>query len=443
MKKSLVASVFVLAAMAAAQQTTSPSQPGASQPPAAAPAAQAQAPVIKDPAEYNAYMAAMQQTDNNAKISGLEAFLTQYPNSVVKQDALELLMAAYQQAGNEAKTIDTAQRVLLASPNNVRALALLAYTMRSKAQGNDPNAAQDLAQAKQYGDQGLQALSTFQKPQGMSDADFEKLKGQMSIIFNSAVGTAAFQQKDYPTAIKSLRAAADASPNDFSLVYPLALAYLQSTPPDYINGVWYATRASIVAPAPQYKEQIQKYAESQYDKFHGSDEGWSDVLTQAQANPTPPAGFAIKPAPTPAEQAHTLVTGKTPDDIKAMSFADWELVLSAGQQADADLVWNVIKGLPLQMEGIVIKASPEELQIAESSDDIDQKRADIVLTMTGPIPPRLMPKEGATLDFSGVPESYTASPFVITMDKGTLLTKAAPKTTPRRTPTHRHTTTKQ
>jgi hypothetical protein len=80
----------------------------------------------------------------------------------------------------------------------------------------------------------------------------------------------------------------------------------------------------------------------------------------------------------------------------------------------------------LQMEGVVIKAAADELDIAASQDDIDQKRADIVLTPAGTIPARLMPKEGATLDFEGTPVSYTPSPFVMTMDKGALLTKAAP-----------------
>jgi len=75
-----------------------------------------------------------------------------------------------------------------------------------------------------------------------------------------------------------------------------------------------------------------------------------------------------------------------------MSFAEWELVLSAGQPADTDKVWSVIKGVPLQMEGTVIKATPTELQIAASQDDIDQKRADVIVTMGGTIPARLMPQ---------------------------------------------------
>lgn len=429
MKTSLLAIVLAFTVAGICQTASPQGQAGA---------AQSQGPVIKDPAEYNAYMAAFQQSDPAAKISGLEAFLTQYPNSVVKADALEQLMGAYQQSGNQAKTTETAQRLLTASPNNVRALALLAYTLRTKAQGGgDPNAAQDLAQAKQYGQSGLQALQTFTKPDGMADADFQKLKSQMSVIFNSAVGIAAYQEKDYAAAATTLRAAVEVAPTDFSLVYPLALAYLQQTPPNTLDGIWFASRASVVAPTPQYQQQIEKYARSQYVKFHGGDDGWAEILAQAKANPNPPAGFAIKPAPTPAEQAEGLVKDKTPEQIKQLSFAEWELVLSAGKPEVAEKVWSVIKGLSLQMEGTVIKVSSTELQIAASQDDIEQKRADIVLTMNTTIPAKLMPKEGGILDFEGVPASYTANPFVMTMEKGTLLTKPAPATPAKKPPVHR------
>jgi hypothetical protein len=325
--------------------------------------------------------------------------------------------------------MDAANRLLQVDAKNVKALALLAYTERTQAQGGAPNAAQLLTQASQHGQQGLQALSSFTKPEGMSDADFEKQKTQLSGIFNAAIGISALQNKDYATAAKSLRAAVDVSPTDFSLVYPLALAYLQATPPDSINGIWYASRASVVAPNPQIQQQIERYAKSQYAKYHGGEDGWTDVLSQAKANPTMPSGFAIKPAPTPAEQAAALVNGKTPDDIKKLSFAEWELVLSAGDQAAQDQVWNVIKSVPLQMEGTVMKVSPTELEIAASSDDIEQKRADIVLTMVKAIPATLMPKVGQTLDFEGTPVSYTPSPFVMKMENGTLLKAAAPAPT--------------
>ena len=437
MRKSLMAIVVALAAIAVGQDASTPAQqPNAATPqqaqpasPAApAPAAPQQKKEIKNPAEYNAYVGAVQQTDPNSKVSGLEAFLTQYPNSVMKEDALELLMGAYQQTGNAAKMMDAAQRLLQANPNNVRALALLAYTERTQAQAGQ-NAQQNLAMAKQHGEAGMQALQNFVKPEGMSDADFTKLKGQMAGIFNAAVGISDLQDKDYKDAQQDLRVAAESNPADFSLVYPLALAYLQATPPDSVNGIWFATRASIVAPTPQYQQQIQAYAKSQYTKYHGSDQGWDDVLNAAKAQPQPPQGFTITQyvPPTPAQQAADIVKSKTPKD---MSFGEWELVLSAGTPEDADKVWTAIKGTSLIMEGQVITAAPDALQIAASQDDIDAKRADITLQMTATIPAKLMPKEGSTLDFEGTPVSYQASPFVMTMDKGTLVTKAPPKKPP-------------
>ena len=100
MKKIVLAMLLVAAVTAVAQtssapaQTQTPAQPGAAAPQQnpSQPAAPQQKKEIKDPAEYNAYVGAVGQTDPNAKVSGLEAFLTQYPNSVMKEDALELLM---------------------------------------------------------------------------------------------------------------------------------------------------------------------------------------------------------------------------------------------------------------------------------------------------------------------------------------------------------------
>src|SRR5262245_22557627 len=84
MKKILVTVVLGVAAAATAQAATQPArttQPAQTTAPAQAqqPATQSSAPVIKDPAEYNAYVGAIQQKDPAAQISGLEAFLTQYP----------------------------------------------------------------------------------------------------------------------------------------------------------------------------------------------------------------------------------------------------------------------------------------------------------------------------------------------------------------------------
>jgi len=218
-----------------------------------------------------------------------------------------------------------------------------------------------------------------------------------------------------------LKPAADANPADLSIIYPLALSYLGQTPPDYQNGIWFAARAAAIAP-PAAQPGLEKYARSQYVKFHAGDDGWTDVLAAAKANgPQVP----IKPAPTPAEQAHAMAIATPPDK---MDFAQWEFILSNGNQADQDLVWNAIKGKAVQLGGTVIKATATEFDIAGSLDDIDAKKADITLTFESAIPANRIPKEGTSMDFQGEPSAYTPNPFMMTMEKGLL---AKPKTTPK------------
>jgi hypothetical protein len=454
MKTTVLAFVLVTALAAGAQDTT-PQQtqpaapPSGGQQPAGQQTAGQQpsgaAPEIKDPAEYNAYLGAYQQKDPNAKISALEAFLTQYPNSVMKTTALELLMATYQQAGNQPKVVETAKRVLQADACNLRALALLTFLSRQAvAAGQNPQ--QNLSDLAQYSGKGLECVQSGQKPAGISDADYDKLKKQVSPIFNGGAGFAALQNKDYQHAQTNLKAAVDAEPNDLQNVYPLAMAYLTANPPDTLNGLFYIARAAALASPGPAQNQIQSYGEKVYKNYHGSDEGWTDyALLTAKTATTPPADWGDKITkyvpPTPAQQAHDLVKDKTPDQIKQLSFGEWELVLSAGTPEDQDKVWNVIKNVPLQMEGNVIEvASPTELHIAASQDDIEQKRSDITLTMSGPIPKLRMPKPDDVFDFEGTPASYTATPFMMMMSDGKLLKKAgapAPKKPVHRRPTRR------
>jgi hypothetical protein len=427
MKKILLAVVLGVTVVAVGQDTAQPAQ-GQSNAPAQG---QPQGPVIKDPAEYNAYVAAVQQKDANAKISGLEAFLTQYPNSVMKNQALELLMGTYQQTNNMQKTSDTATKLVAADACNMRALALLSYFDRARAQGADPNAMQLLADAKKYGEQGLGCWPK------VTDAEIKKMQPQMDSIFHSAIGIAACQSKDYATCITELKPVADANPTDFSVVYPLALSYwpdpkTPTTPENSLNAIWYSARASAVAPA-QLQAQIEKYARGLYVRYHGGDDGWPEVLAKAKAGAAAPPDLTtvIKPAPTPAEQAHNMLQQTTPDK---MDFAQWEFVLSNGSQEDQDAVWNAIKGKAVQMNGTIISTEPDTFMIAGSSDDIESKKADITLKFEDKVPVKLIPKDGASFDFQGEPASYTPNPFMMVMEKGQLLRAKPAATTPAKKP---------
>jgi tetratricopeptide (TPR) repeat protein len=416
MKKSLIIMLLVFAIAGAVVQ------PAAGQA-AAAPAAQK--PQIKDPAEYNAYVNAVQQSDPAARAQAIEAFLQTYPNSVMKPDALVSLMGAYQQAGNLQKTVDTANRVLQSDPNNVKALALLAYYYRSLASQGGADAAKNADQAMQYGQKGLDALPNAPKQDGMSDADFTKFHNELSAIFEGAIGFAALQKKDLALAQKDFRAAVEqeSQPN-IADIYPLATADLESKPMNP-EGFWFIIKASALAQGPG-QQQILDYGHKKYVRYHGGEDGWAELVKQVQAaqGVMPPAGFTVAaapPPPSPAEQAADLVKSKDP---KQMSFAEWQLILSSGNQQASDTVWNAIKDKAVKLVANVVTASPTKLTLAGSADDIDDKKADINLTMAKPIPAKSVPATGTLTQFQATVSSYTPSPFMLTMTDGVLLDKA-------------------
>jgi len=423
MKKSLLSLVFIMAALVAVQLSaaaqTAPAAPGQ-----AAPAQQKKE--IKDPAEYNSYVAALRESNPQSQAAAFENFLQQYPNSVVKEDALEQLMAAYEKQGNAAKTSETATRLLQVNPNNVRALALLAYTKRAAAEsGQAPQ--QNAAEAAQDGQRGLQALATTPKPDGMSDADFEKFKSQVAIIFDGSAGFGALQNKDYANAQKYLLAAVELrnkeNPNDPAAlrdVYPLALSYLEATPIQPV-GLWWIARAAALS---NNNPQIVKYGQFKYTKYHGSPDGWDLLLAQARNSASPPADFAVAPAPSPAEQAKMLADSK---DAKSMDFGEWELILSQGAPDVQQKVWGQIKGLEVPFAAKTVSATRTKLELAATADAIDKNVADVTVTMIAPLPLASVPKAGTEIQIQAKPDSYTPNPFMMQMVDGQLIAKPSAK----------------
>ncbi|HKD91148.1 MAG TPA: hypothetical protein VKB56_04570 [Terriglobales bacterium] len=408
------------------------------------------APEIKDQAEYNAYVAAVQAANPQAKASGLEGFLNTYPNSAAKRDALNTLMFLYSQTGNAERLQATAQKAAEADANNAIAWYFLAVLLRGNIESGKvppeqvPQIAEQLAQTAQ---KGLQALPNQPKlSDQMTDAQFQQLRDSFYQEFVRGIGFAALQTKDYCKAQQYLTAVASKqSPQDpqaFATAYQLATAYLEQNPPNPF-GFWWAARAVNLAPA-QSKGDIQKYATYKYTKFHGDSDGWNEILTSAASATAPPAGFTVPPAPTPPEQAAKMVASKPVDQ---MSLDEIQFVLTSGNQQAADQVWTAIKDKPIAAEGAFVGPgdNPDTIQLAGLYDNINAKPPKADINMTLAVKPGKLPQSGATVDFQGNPVSYTPNPFMITMDKGCLIDmktrKCMTATAAPARPTHRPGTT--
>jgi len=363
----------------------------------------------------------------------MEAFVKQYPASIVKIDALEQAMAAYQQASNVDKVQSIASQILQLEPDSVRALAILAYIKRSQGTPQSAREARVLAQ------KGQQALLAWTRSEEISEADFKKLRNQMACIFYGAIAFGALQDKDFPTAQRNYLEAIAIDPGNVQDAYQLAIADLQMNPMD-LNGFWYAAKAFNRAQgnAPGQKS-IQDYAKAQYRRYHGGEDGWDQIVSAAANQSAPPAGFAesVKPAPTPAEIA---VQAVKENDPATLSFSDFEFILSyrdaspANKEA-AEKVWAVIQDkqkqgeAKLRLNGVkVIAATKDSVDAALTDENQQANKADLHVVLEKPA--LRPPAPGATIDIIGVLTSYTAGPFIFTMEHGELPPK--PPTPPLR-----------
>jgi hypothetical protein len=422
-RRSIKAScVFVALAAIFGSCTVSAQQNGA----AAAPSAQATATnqkVIKDPAEYNAYMAALNTTDPAQKAAAMEAFVAQYPASVVMVDALEQTMAAYQQAGNAAKVGEMAGRILALEPKNIRALAVLTAIARSQAtQGN----AQSLAQLGDLSARGLQALPQWQNSEGMSVADFATLTQQMAEIFTGAAGFAALEKKDYAAARDFYLKSVAIDANNLQDVYQLSVAELEMTPLDP-RGFWYVARASNLAKGNDAAvKAISSYGSAKYKRYHGSVDGWDQLVAASMSQTAPPDGFSVTAAPTPAELAVNAVRDNDP---ATLSIGDWEYILSyrdasAANKQAADRVWQTIEDkqkngqVPLQIPVKIISASTTSIRAAITDENQAAITADLEMTLEKPL--TNVPAAGSLVNVIGVLTDYRLNPFVFVMEKGRL-----------------------
>lgn len=391
---------------------------------------------IKDQAEYNAYTNAIGQATPQAKAAAIESFLTTYPQTVVKEDLLEQLLVAYQQTGDNAKLLATADKLLQLNPNNLRAITIEVYLKRAMA-GQQTDATQRqtmLDDAATLAKRGL----TAPKPAAMSDADFQKMKETVTPIFHGAIATAAFNKKDFATAITEFKAELQSMPLAQTSVPGPALqdtfyigeAYLQSTPPDLINCTWYVARAAHFAP-DQYKAQMLPTAQYCYKKYHGNLDGFDKVDALVATNLFPPADFTITPAPKPADLVSQLIAS-TPD-LTTLALSDKEYALANGNPDDAAKVWAVMKGIVTEVPGTVVTATPDTITLMVSDDAVQNKVADFTINMKKPLKATEVPQPGAQIKLVATFDSYTQKPLMIILSDGEL----PPTPTKKPSPAHR------
>jgi len=381
-----------------------------------------------NPAEDAAYQSAQNTVEPGPRAAAMEGFAAKYPSSAKKIDALEQAMAARQTNNEPEKVDEDARKILALQSGNARALAIDVVLIRAKAVGpTTPQTKAYADDAAAEADKGLKALATWKPPTGASDTAVADMRNQMVAAFNGALGFRALMHGDYAAAKPFYQAALKADPTDMNNTYQYAVCLMQSDPVDSA-GFWWAARAVNLAQtsgATGAKTAIEANAKARFIRYHGTDQGWDVLVSQAATQAGPPAGFSVKTAPSPAELAVLAARGASLADL---SMSDWEFILaqrdaSPANQAAADKVWKEIvefqaRGAKLKLPIKVLAVSSGGLDGAILAANQEAGVADIHLKLAqAPEPP---PKVGSMISVVGVLTDYSTRPFAFTMDKASI-----------------------
>jgi tetratricopeptide (TPR) repeat protein len=406
---------------------------------ASPPAPQEKKPQWKSRDEYDAYQAIVGEQDPNKKIQLAQAFLEKFKDSDFKDLAYLEVLGAYLRLGDGIKAVEAGQKALEANPDNLDAHTRVAYLFPFAFRLDDPDVAAKLSRAESDAKRGLEVLQKAQKPENVTEDQFNQRFKASRAVFNSLLGFVGLQRKDYAGAVTSLKAAAEDNPSYSYGFYWLGLSYLNLTPRDYDNAVWNMARAISLAKAARdpNADPWEKYLRQTYIGYHGNDEGLADIVTQTASSSTPPEGFKVGPMEVPKE------TGNKSIDAFNQTFFQLKF---GGERAQK--LWDGLKGEPFGVGGYVenVEKGTEPGVYVVRIDVLEQSRSaegmyDIELRdSTQPNVKNL--SKGDAVHFKGTISAYTATPnLVITLDSATITDdeipeqpKVAPKPKPKPRP---------
>jgi hypothetical protein len=251
--------------------------------------------VVNDPAEYKAYLVAL----NTQNPFTVEAFLTRYPQSSAVREILEHLIAPYLEAENEAngysssgaKVLVLAKRLRELAPDDVRALAVITTLDRARVSIGMREVISEMCADSQSG---LQQLPGWKAPDKMTRSEFDNLRNNMADTFSGAAGLCALHRKDLPAARSFYEKALLLNPSKQADIYQLTLTDLEMKPIDP-NGFWYCGRLiQLLKPVDKKNGKVlAKYCETRYRQYHGGGDGWDQIVERAAAEKRLPVNFVL------------------------------------------------------------------------------------------------------------------------------------------------------
>ena len=181
-------------------------------------------PAAKTQPEFEAYKAAITQTDPVALEKAVDDFAAKYPDSELRAPLYTVCMGRYQ--GNPDKMMETGKKILAIDPDDPAALVGVAQAIVEKMHDTDLDKDQERADAKKNAERALVTVDTDVPTSGYSVEQITAFKNGVRSEAYFIMGTLSFKDSKWADAEVNLRKSVDLMPQspDAFTIFQLAVS---------------------------------------------------------------------------------------------------------------------------------------------------------------------------------------------------------------------------
>jgi hypothetical protein len=390
-----------------------------------APAPQMTAPeyAIADPAS--------KEQDPAKRLVLLKDWKAKFPQTEFANTRQDMFLAAYMQLNQPREAFDQALDILKDRPKDYPSILATVQMATKIMPAPTP---QDLDIGEKNANLLIDNPDSI-KPAAATDEQWAANKAQIKPYAENVLLSIYTLRKDDKRAVDDLRKLIQRDPGFAMASYRLGQAMVrilqadkkpEEAPPAFFQ---IARALSVTGPnaiPDAQKPAILTYLQGQYKNYHGSMDGFDDLMTQAKATPFPPVGFGIK---SNVDIANEQEAARIAEVAKDPIMYTWVHTIKDGLATKGDSFWNdVVKdaGLPGPAQGdatntpqffkatiISISPNPKPKEIVVGIEKPDV--ADAKLVFEKPLEGKMEP--GEKIEFWGAAKEWTKDPnIMITFD---------------------------
>ncbi|MBM3792913.1 MAG: hypothetical protein FJW31_02375 [Acidobacteria bacterium] len=349
--------------------------------------------------EYDLALAVRAQKAPAQRLPLLEQWKQKFPNSALRPQRAEMILAAAQFLGDKTKMTEAARELVAVNADHFTGLYWLTLFAPQAPLAPTPAA---LAEAEQWARRLVKVAATQPAAQ----------KDEVTALAHRTLGWAAWQRGDAAAAEKELFLSLAAAPRNAEVSAWLgAMMATQKEPSRQVEAIWHLARASYTdgagALAAAQRRDVRTLLEAAYTGYHGALDGLDEIGAAAKAAAVnkPAADFKIETAAEVAQR-------KADEQMQATNpqLFTWVKIrrrlTGAGAQAEYQ---KLAEGaLPL-VKGYVVRCDadpkPTEVYLGLQDSAVEE----VVLKLDAAQP--RCPEVGIALEFEGKPVAFSAEPF--------------------------------